>query len=107
LVCHENPNFKVPNPFGDDWIRKNVQLHVKIANKTKEWSDHLLCICYDWEMLAKDGKNTSGGNTRTIYPTEQSTCVAKSRSLKDPIPYTEGDDELWRQLFPELYPAQK
>lgn len=101
MVCHDKKE-KVPNPFGDDYLRYGIRLQDQsngnISDKLKEWCDHLFFIGYDYMLAAKDGKN-AGNNGRTIYPVEQSTFVAKSRTLRDPIPYPEGDVALWNALF--------
>lgn len=101
LIAHDDVQM-VPNPAGEDYKRWSPRLQDKsngsIANKFKEWCDHLLYVGYDFALAAKDGKNR-GNNSRTIYPIEQATFVAKSRSLRDPIPYTEGDVALWEALF--------
>lgn len=106
LICHDITQ-KVPNPAGIDYIRWSPRLQQNIADKMKEWCDHMFFVKYDFtEAATKEkgalgpGKN-SGGNTRTIYCVEESTFVAKSRTLRDPIPYVEGDVELWKQLFPK------
>lgn len=93
----------VPNPTGEDWIRWEPRLQhpasgkASIRLRVKEWSTHLLYIGYD-QTVDKDGKATGSG-TRTIYPRELPTHLAKSRTLADPIPYVQGDPELWKQLF--------
>lgn len=91
---------KVPNPAGEDWIRFEPRLQSvdkgNIRARVKEWADHLFFVGYD--VFAKDGK-ASGAGTRTIYPTEMPTHLAKSRSLSDPIVYERGSCDLWRTLF--------
>jgi hypothetical protein len=100
LVMHEC-TATVPNPEGEDYIRWEPRLqgqnngNIRLA--TKEWLDHLLCIRFDLTVNA-DGK-ASGGETRTIYPVESAVHMAKSRSLKEALEFTEGSDELWRRLF--------
>ena len=101
LIAHDDVEM-VPNPAGEDYKRWTPRLQNKgngnIANTFKEWCDHLLHVGYDFALAAKDGKNR-GGNSRTIYPVEQATFVAKSRSLKAPIPYEEGSVDLWTAQF--------
>jgi len=90
----------VPNPAGDDWIRYEPRLQATkqgaIRLRVKEWLTHLLFIGYD--VAPEDGKGRGAG-TRTIYPTELPTHMAKSRTLSEPIVYKKGDAELWRQMF--------
>ena len=93
----------VPNPMGEDWIRWEPRLQhpgsgkASIRLRVKEWCTHMLYIGYD-QLVNKDGKATGSG-TRTIYPRELPTHLAKSRTLADPIPYVQGDSILWKQLF--------
>lgn len=94
---------RVPNPTGDDFLRYEPNLqHPKsgkqdsIRLKVKEWSDHLLFIGYD--RAVENGK-AEGSGTRTIYPCETAACLAKTRNLRDPIPYAQGDAEVWSQIF--------
>lgn len=90
----------VPNPSGEDWIRYEPRLQNtkqgSIRLRVKEWATHLLFLGYD--VAPEDGKG-KGSGTRTIYPTERPTHMAKSRTLSEAIPYTQGDAELWRQMF--------
>lgn len=89
--CIEN----VPNPVGDDWIRYEPHLQrpksgkASIRNRVVQWADHVLFLGYD--VVAKDGKG-KGGGTRTIYPTELPSHVAKSRVISDPIPFMSAED---------------
>jgi hypothetical protein len=91
---------KVPNPAGQDYIRYEPRLQssekANIRARVKEWCDHLLFVGYD--VFSKDGK-ASGAGTRTIYPQEMPTHLAKSRSLSDPIVYGRGSCELWSKLL--------
>lgn len=91
---------KVPNPAGADYIRYEPRLQNadrgNIRSRVKEWADHLLFVGYD--VFSKDGKATGAG-TRTIYPVEMPTHLAKSRSLSSPIPYDRGSAELWQQIL--------
>jgi hypothetical protein len=94
----------VPNPRGEDWQRweprlmkpQNKQSPNDFRLKVREWSDHVLFIGYD---VAVEGGKGKGSGTRCIYPTERPECMAKSRTLADPIPYNQGDAEVWRQIF--------
>lgn len=92
----------VPNPAGEDWIRYEPRLQSPASGKAsirlraKEWADHLLFIGYD--TFVEDGKG-KGSGSRAIYPTEQATHMAKSRSLSQPIVYEKGSADLWKQLL--------
>lgn len=91
---------RVPNPAGEDFIRYEPRLQNRndgnIRSRVKEWCDHLLFVGYD--IFAKDGK-AQGGGSRTIYPQEMATHLAKSRSLSEPIVYTKGSADLWKKLL--------
>lgn len=100
-VCHDC-TVTVPNPTGEDYVRYEPRLQSRkdgqnsIRLKLKEWAGHLLFIGYD---LAVKDKKASGSGTRTIWPTEQPHCMAKSRTLANSIEYIQGDGELWKQMF--------
>ncbi len=91
----------VPNPDGEDFLRWEPRLQAQnngnILLAVKEWLDHLLCIRFD--IAVNESGKATGNGSRTIYPIESAVHMAKSRSLKDPIVYTEGSTELWNQLF--------
>jgi hypothetical protein len=93
----------VPNPNGDDWIRYEPRLQSppsgknSIRHRVKEWADHVIFIGYD--VAVNDQGKGVGAGTRTIYPTERPTHMAKSRKLSEPIVYEKGSADLWRQLF--------
>jgi hypothetical protein len=101
-IAHECTS-NVPNPSGEDWIRYEPRLQSPASGKSsirhriKEWCDHLLFVGYD-TFVNKDGK-AQGCGTRTIYPVEMPTHVAKSRCLSNPMPYSQGSADLWKQLF--------
>ena len=101
LVCHDCTN-TVPNPLGEDWIRYEPRLQSPSSGKssirlrTREWADHVLFLGYDVDV--KDGKGRGSG-TRTIYPCELPHCMAKSRTLADPMPLGKFDTTLWERLF--------
>lgn len=97
--CVEN----VPNPVGEDWIRFEPHLQrpksgkASIRNRVVQWADHVLFGGYD--VVSEDGKG-KGGGTRTIYPVERPTHIAKSRTLTHPMPFKgPGDDSLWKAIF--------
>ena len=93
----------VPNPMGEDWIRWEPRLQhpasgkASIRLRVKEWCTHLLYIGYD-QVVDEHGK-AKGSGTRTIYPAEMPSHLAKSRTLEDPIPYERGSAALWKQLL--------
>lgn len=103
LMTAHDCTANVPNPAGEDWIRYEPRLQspgsgkASIRHRVKEWTDHLLYVGFD-QIVDKDGK-ASGGGTRTIYPAEMPTHWAKSRKISEPVPYTQGDAEIWRKLF--------
>lgn len=93
----------VPNPSGEDYIRWEPRLQSPTSGKAsirlamKEWADHLLFIGYD-VVVTSDGK-ASGFGSRTIYPNEMPTHMAKSRSLREKISFKEGSRDLWQLIF--------
>ena len=93
----------VPNPNGDDWIRYEPRLQSppsgksSIRQRVKEWADIMAFLSYDMSVDRK-GKAKAKG-TRTIYPFEQSFCMAKTRIPIDVMPYDEGSAEFWNILF--------
>jgi len=102
LIAHDCTN-RVPNPEGEDFIRYEPRLSDptsgknSIRLKVREWCDHLLRIGYD--ITTDDGK-ARGSGSRTIYAAEMPHFMAKSRTLSNPIEFTnKNDDTLWKQLF--------
>ena len=99
LVAHEATE-KHPNPQGEDWLRSEPRLQHSPKNSIRErirdWCDHLLFLGYDVDV--KDGKGRSSGS-RTLWPTEQPHCMAKSRTLADPIERIKHDTILWDMIF--------
>jgi len=103
LVAHECVE-TVPNPLGEDWIRYEPHLQspksgkASIRHRVKNWADHVLFVGYD--VVADEGKGRGGG-TRTIYPAELPTHIAKSRVLPpSPLPFAgANDDSVWRLMF--------
>jgi len=102
LIAHDCVN-NVPNPDGEDWKRWEPRLSDPASGKgsirlaVREWADHVFCLRYD--VTTKDGKGRGHGS-RTIYPQERPPFMAKSRSLRDPIPFThENDNTLWEAMF--------
>ena len=102
LVCHQC-TATTPNPNGDDYLRfepdmQQVSKNGRLRDRLRNWCDHLLFISTDVLVKEKTGV-AIGGITRTIYPQGAATFWAKSRTLRDPIPYPEGSAEVWDQLF--------
>ncbi|HOX27491.1 MAG TPA: ATP-binding protein [Candidatus Krumholzibacteria bacterium] len=98
LVAHDCVT-DVPNPVGDDWIRYEPHLQApksgkaSIRNRVIQWADHVLFVGYD--VAAKDGKGIGGG-TRTIYTFELPSHIAKSRKIRESLPFTTPDDSrIW------------
>jgi hypothetical protein len=100
-IAHDCTN-SVPNPVGENFIRYEPRLQSPKSGKdsvrarVKEWTDHLLFLGYD---IAVENGKARGGGTRTIYTSETPTALAKSRTLRGDIAYTEGSVELWNRLF--------
>lgn len=98
LVCHQCV-VNVPNPSGEDWLRYEPRLQgtkYSIRLRVHEWVDHMLFLGYDIDV--KDGKG-KGSGTRTLWPVEMPHCMAKSRTLADPIPIYPGSNDVWDALF--------
>ena len=99
MCCHVRTE-TAPNPEGEDYLRYEPDLLQppktgRLRDRVRNWTDHLLYVGFDVAVI--DGKATGSG-TRTIYPQEVPTFWAKSRTLREPIPYVENDDTLWKQL---------
>jgi hypothetical protein len=107
LICHDCTAL-VPNPDGEDWIRYEPRLQSPTSGKSsirlrvREWADHVLFVGYD--IAVKDGKGTGSGS-RTIYPNELPHCMAKSRTLSQPLALAKFDLSLWTQLTGESHVA--
>lgn len=103
LICHDCTS-TVPNPHGEDWIRYEPRLQSPSSGKSsirlrvREWADHVFFMGYDVDVKGGKGR---GSGTRTLWPTEYPHCMAKSRTLADPIPIVAGDYSLWTKLFAE------
>ncbi len=101
LICHDCTN-TVPNPSGEDWLRYEPRLQCPSSGKAairlrvREWADHVLFLGYDVDV--RDGKGTGSG-TRTVYPSELPHCMAKSRTVADPMPLVKFDRSIWTQLL--------
>ncbi|WP_428937793.1 ATP-binding protein [Fontivita pretiosa] len=107
LICHDC-TASVPNPDGEDWIRYEPRLQSPASGKSsirlrvREWADHVLFVGYD--VAVKDGKG-SGSGSRTIYPNELPHCMAKSRTLSQPLPLSKFDSTLWTNLLGDNHVA--
>lgn len=101
-IAHECTS-NVPNPFGEDFLRYEPRLQTlkdgknSIRARVKEWTDHLLFVGFD--VFVNESGKGQGSGTRTIYPIEMPTHMAKTRCLAEPIPYQRGSAELWVKLF--------
>jgi len=93
MICHDCTS-NVPNPDGEDWIRYEPRLQSPASGKSsirlrvREWADHVLFVGYDVAVKDRKGK---GSGTRTIYPSELPHCMAKSRTISEPMPLTKYD----------------
>jgi hypothetical protein len=101
LVAHDC-TATVPNPAGDDYKRYEPRLQDPASGKssvklrTREWCDHVMFLGYDVDVKAGKGR---GSGTRTLWPCEFPHCMAKSRTLADPMPVTKGVYDLWTTLL--------
>jgi hypothetical protein len=101
LICHDCTS-NVPNPAGDDWLRYEPRLQAPASGKAsirlrvREWSDHVLFLGYD-VAVDKEGKG-KGCGTRTLYPGELPHCMAKSRTMNEPVA-VEAGGAVWAQLI--------
>ena len=102
LIAHDCVA-NVPNPSSEDFIRYEPHLQTSkggkasIRSKVFQWADHVFFIGYD--VAVKDGKGRGAG-TRTIFPKEMPTHMAKSRRLADNMAFdSETDASLWAALF--------
>jgi hypothetical protein len=102
LIAHDCVT-EVPNPTGDDWIRYEPHLQSpkkgkgSIRNRVVQWAEHVLFVGYD---VATDGGKGRGAGTRTIYTYELPSHVAKSRTIREALPFTNAtDDGIWSRIF--------
>jgi hypothetical protein len=101
LICHDCTT-NVPNPQGEDWLRYEPRLQspssgkASIRLRVREWADHVFFLGYDIDVAEGKGK---GCGTRTLWPVEMPHCMAKSRTLSDPIPVHPDDTAVWDALF--------
>lgn len=101
LTAHQCTN-KPENADGDNFAVVEPRLLTtkdgknSFRHRVVEWVDHVFLIKYD--ILVEDGKATGSGS-RAIYTQAQPQFIAKSRSLKGQIIYTQGNPDLWVQLL--------
>ena len=102
LICHDC-TADVPNPVGDDYIRFEPHLQApksgkaSIRNRVVQWADHVLFVGYD--VVGKDGKGRGTG-TRTIWTFELPDHIAKSRTVREALPFESIDDStIWQLIF--------
>lgn len=100
LIAHAVTD-TAPNPFGEDYQRYEPDLNKppkigRIRDRVIAWADHVLFVTFD-VFVNEKGKG-QGGETRTIYPIPMASHIAKTRSLRDTIPYDEGSDLLWQLM---------
>jgi hypothetical protein len=102
LIAHDCVT-DVPNPVGDDWIR--VEPHLQspksgkssIRNRVVQWADHVLYLGYD---VSTEGGKGRGSGTRTIYTFELPSHIAKSRTVREALPFTgPEDDSIWTLIL--------
>ena len=70
-----------------------------IRLRLREWLDHLLYVGYDVECAKQTAARPRASGTRTIYPQEMPWCMAKSRTLADPLELVQFDTTLWNRLL--------
>lgn len=102
IVIAHDISATVGNPEGESFLRYEPRLQhpssqkSSVRMKAKEWCDNLFCILYDRSVKKKIA---TGGGSRTIYPRELAWCMAKSRTIQDPVVYEEGSSLLWELVF--------
>ena len=102
LICHEC-SATFPNPMGQDYLRYEPRLQSPNSGKAslrlrvREFVDHLLFGAYDI-AIDKDGKGIGNGS-RTLYPREMPYCMAKSRTMSEPISYNDNAEEIWSRIL--------
>lgn len=101
LICHEC-TVNAPNPAGEDWLRYEPRLQSPASGKAsirlrvKEWCDHLLFVSHD-VAVDKEGKG-KGSGTKTLWPVELPHCMAKSRSIQNPVMLQDGTN-VWGEII--------
>lgn len=102
LICHECVN-EVPNPMGENYIRYEPHLQDPKSGKSSvrrrvfQWADHVLFVGYD--VVSEDGKGR-GAATRTIWTYELPTHMAKSRTVRQILPFKNAQDgTIWTHIL--------
>ena len=90
-----------PNPFGEDYQRYEPDLNKppkigRVRDRVIAWADHVLFATFD-VFVNEKGKG-QGGSTRTVYAMPGASHIAKTRSLRENVPYDEGSDQLWKLM---------
>ncbi len=92
-----------PNPMGENYIRYEPHLQnpksgkASIRNRVVQWADHVLFIGYD--VITEKGKG-KGAGTRTIWPFELPSHIAKSHLLSEALPFTgPTDGQVWSHIL--------
>lgn len=104
LIMHDC-TATVPNPKGEDYIRWEPRLQnpasgkASIRLRVREWLDHLLYVGYDVECAKQHNRKAQGHGSRTIWPREMPWCMAKSRTLADPVELVQFDTTPWNKLL--------
>lgn len=100
VICHvqntveKNPEGTDYGEFQPDLLMQGKTCHLR--TRIKSWCNHMLFIKYD-RSVDKAGKEKTSG-TRTIFVQKGTGFWAKSRTLRDDVPFVEGDDRLWRDM---------
>lgn len=102
LIAHEVTS-PVPHPGGEDYLRWEPNLYggdkkgnASTRNRLKGWADFVLFLGYDLDV---QGGKASGAGTRTIYPFELPTHIAKTRVPCDIQTFDLSDPgRIWREL---------
>lgn len=89
LICHDCQR-TVANPAGGDYLRFEPRLQDPASGKgsirlrLREWCDEVLFVTYDISVDKKT-KKAVGGGYRSVYTSDQTWCMAKSRSTTDTL----------------------
>ena len=102
LIAHDC-TANVPHPAVEDYLRFEPHLQTSksgrasIRNRVVQWTDHCFFLGYD--VFSKDGKGLGQG-TRTIWPIDRPSHIAKSRILTDPMPFdSPTNSAVWDLIF--------
>lgn len=103
LIAHDC-TVEAKNVDGENHVRIEPRLASPNSGKAsirlavKEWADDLLLIRQD---VVVEGGKAVAIDRRTIYAQERPNFMAKSLTLNQPIPYSQGKDQdyVWRALL--------